>query len=166
MAGCERYPPLPVRRRRVILAALGLAAASGCGGSSNTASTSSALPPGYYIVITNMAYSPLNLAVPAGSTVTVVNRDVAMPHSVTQQVAQATFTPGAPSGTPFDTGLFTGTRTFVVPTGLPTGTVLHYYCASHGSTMATPNGTITIDALASPSPGADPGTPGGGYGGY
>jgi plastocyanin len=149
---------------RFSVLALGLAAASGCGGSSTTASTSSALPPGYYIVITNMTFAPLDLAVPAGSTVTVLNRDAAMPHSVTQQVAAGTFTPGAPSGTPFDTGLFTGSRSFVVPAGLATGTVLHYYCASHGATMATPNGTITIDPLASPSAGADPGPPGGGYG--
>lgn len=149
---------------RISALALGLAATSGCGGSSTTASTSSALPPGYYIVITNMAYSPLDLAVPAGSTVTVVNRDVAMPHSVTQQVAPGTFTPGSPSGTPFDTGLFTGTRSFVVPAGLAAGTVLHFYCASHGATMATPNGTITIDPLAQVSPGVDPGPPGGGSG--
>jgi plastocyanin len=149
---------------RFSILALGVAAASGCGGSSSTASTSSALPPGYYIVITNMSYSPLDLSVPAGSTVTVVNRDVGMPHSVTQQAAPGAFTPGAPSGTPFDTGLFTGTRSFVVPAGLATGTVLHYYCASHGATMTTPNGTITIDPLAQVSPGIDPGTPGGGYG--
>jgi plastocyanin len=149
---------------RFSILALGVATATACGGSGPTASTSSALPPGYYVVITNMSYSPPNLAVPAGSTVTVVNRDVGMPHSVTQQVAPGTFTPGSPSGTPFDTGLFTGTRSFVVPAGLAAGTVLHYYCTSHGATMATPNGTITIDPLAQVSPGIDPGAPGGGTG--
>jgi plastocyanin len=149
---------------RFLVLALGVVGAAGCGGSSTTASTSSALPPGYYVVITNMSYGPLDLAVPAGSTVTVVNRDAGMPHSVTQQAAPGTFTLGAPSGTPFDTGLFTGTRSFVVPAGLAAGTVLHYYCSSHGATMVTPNGTITIDPLAQVSPGLDPGTPGGGYG--
>ena len=133
--------------------------ATACGGSSTPASS---LPPGYSITITNMSFSPLNLAAPAGATVTVLNRD-AMTHSVTQQAAAAAFTLGAPSGTtPFDTGLFTGTRTFTLPAGLADGTVLHYYCSNHTSTMLTPNGTITIAAAAQPGGGIDPG-PGGGY---
>ncbi|MBS1108526.1 MAG: blue (type 1) copper domain [Anaeromyxobacteraceae bacterium] len=133
--------------------------ASACGGSS---ASSSSLPPGYYIVISNMSFAPLNLAAPSGATVTVINRD-SMTHSVTQQAAAAAFTLGAPSGTtPFDTGLFTGTRTFTLPAGLADGTVLHYYCSNHTSTMLTPNGTITIAAAAQPGGGIDPG-PGGGY---
>jgi plastocyanin len=135
-----------------------LALATACGDSTPAASS---LPPGYYITISNLAYAPLNLSAPAGATITVLNRD-AMTHSVTQQVAPATFTPGAPGGgTPFDTGLFTGTKTFTLPAGLVEGTVLSYYCTSHTSTMLTPNGTITIRAAAAPAP--DP-YPGGGTG--
>ncbi len=139
-----------------LVAVLALAAA--CGDSTPAASS---LPPGYYITISGMAYAPLNLSAPAGATITVLNRD-AMAHSVTQQVAPATFTPGAPGGgTPFDTGLFTGTKTFTLPAGLVEGTVLSYYCSSHASMMVTPNGTITIRAAAAPAP--DP-YPGGGTG--
>jgi plastocyanin len=132
-----------------------------CGGTTTPAGTT--LRPGYYIGISSMAYSPLNLAAPAGSTVTVINRD-AMNHSVTSQAAPGSFTPGAAAGAPFDTGLFTGSRTFRIPAGLADGTVLHYYCSSHGSLMATPNGTITIDSTAGVGPApAGGGGVGGGY---
>jgi plastocyanin len=135
-----------------LVTALGLITA--CGDSTPAAAT---LPPGYYITISNLTYSPLDLVAPAGATITVLNRDT-MTHSVTQQAAPGTFTPGTPGGgTPFDTGLFTGTKTFTLPTGLVEGTVLSYYCTSHTSTMATPNGTITIRAAATPAPNPYPG---------
>jgi len=149
-------------RTKLGIAAVVAAAAvsSACGGSSSSSGT---LPPGYYITITNMSFAPLNLSAPAGSTVTVINRDT-MVHSVTQQAAAGAFTVGAPSGTtPFDTGLFAGTRTFTLPAGLADGTVLRYYCSNHTSTMVTPNGTITIAAAAAPGPGIDPGGGGIGY---
>ncbi len=134
--------------------------ASACGSSSTS---SSALPAGYYIIISNMSFAPSNLEAPAGATVTVVNRD-AMVHSVTQQSTAGAFTLGAPAGTtPFDTGLFSGSKAFTLPAGLADGTVLHYYCSNHTSTMLTPNGTITIRAAAPPTPGIDPGGPGTGY---
>lgn len=140
-----------------VMAAASLASA--CGSSSPS---SGALPPGYYVTIRNMSFSPLNLAAPAGATVTVLNRD-AMVHSVTQQAAAAAYTLGAPAGTtPFDTGLFSGTRTIALPAGLADGTVLHYYCSNHTTTMLTPNGTITITSAAPPAPGGDP-VGGGGY---
>lgn len=143
------------------MAALAAAAAlaSACGSSSPSPGT---LPPGYYITISNMSFAPLNLAAPAGATVTVLNRD-AMAHSVTQQAAAGAYTVGAPAGTtPFDTGLFSGTKTFTLPAGLADGTSLHYYCSNHTSTMLTPNGTITITSAAPPAPGTDPGA-GSGY---
>jgi hypothetical protein len=144
---------------RSMLGASVLVAASllvpGCGDSSPSAST---LPPGYYISIAGMSFSPLNLEAPTGATITVLN---AMAHSVTQQAAAGAFVPGAPAGTTaFDTGLFTGTKTFVLPAGLADGTVLHYYCTSHTSLMTTPNGTITIRAAAPPVSGG-PYNPGG-----
>jgi plastocyanin len=130
---------------------------SGCGDSAPSAANT--LPPGYYITISNMSFSPLNLEAPAGATITVLNRDT-MAHSVTQQAAAGAFVVGAPAGTtPFDTGLFTGSKTFSLPTGLADGTVLYYFCTSHTSLMTTPNGTITIRAVAPPVPGGpyDPG---------
>ena len=133
---------------------------SGCGDSASSPATT--LPPGYYISISNMSFSPLDLEAPPGAKVTVVNRD-AMAHSVTQQAAAGAFVAGAPVGsTPFDTGLFTGTKTFVLPAGLADGTVLHYYCSSHASLMTTPNGTITIRVAAPPVDGG-PYNPGTGY---
>ena len=146
---------------RSLLGAYVLVAASllvsGCGDSASSAA--STLPPGYYISISGMSFSPLNLEAPPGATITVLNRD-SMAHSVTQQTAAGAFVPGAPAGTtPFDTGLFTGSKSFALPAGLADGTVLYYYCTSHTSLMTTPNGTITIRASAPPVSGGpyDPG---------
>jgi len=137
-----------------VLAAASLIATA-CGGSSSTSN----LQPGYYITITSaMAFSPVDLAAPPGATITVLNSG-AMLHSVTQQAAPNQFILGGPAGvTPFDTGLFTGTKTFTVPSTLAEGTVLNYFCTSHGALMGTPNGTITVRAAAAPT--VPPGTPG------
>jgi plastocyanin len=137
-----------------VLAAASLAVTA-CGGSSSTSN----LAPGYYITITSaMAFTPLALEAPAGATITVLNNGT-MLHSVTEQAAPFQFVLGGPAGvTPFDTGLFTGTKTFVLPATLTEGTVLNYFCTSHGPLMSTPNGTITIRAAAAPS--VPPGTPG------
>lgn len=142
----------------VILAGAALA----CGSSSNTPSAS--VPgTGFFIVISNMAFIPLNLRVPAGATVTVVNQD-GMEHSVTSEASPGAFTKGSVGGVSFDTGLFTGARTFTIPANAANGTVIPYFCTVHTSTMATPNGTITIDPSAVPT--AAPGGGGGGGGGY
>ncbi len=103
----------------------------------------------YVITISNLAYSPLDLHVPAGATVTVVNKD-GMDHSVTSEATSGSYTPGAPSGVaPFDTGAFSsGQKTFTLPANTPAGTVIPYYCSVHRQTMATPNGTITVDPAA------------------
>lgn len=122
-------------------------AGAGCG--SDTAAAAPG-PPGFVITISNLTFSPANLAAPPGATVTVVNRD-AMLHSVTQEVAPGAFTLGAPAGTtPFDTGLFQGTSSFTLPSTLATGTVLYYYCRSHTTLMTPANATITIDPSAVP----------------
>jgi hypothetical protein len=86
-----------------------------------------------------------------------------MAHSVTSQAAPGQYVLGAPAGVAtFDTGNFTGSATFVVPSGLAEGTTLSYFCRTHTSTMATPNGTLTISATAQPaSPPAGSGTAGG-----
>jgi plastocyanin len=129
---------------------------AGCGSDDTAASR----PTGFYISISNMSFAPLNLAVPPGATVTVLNRD-AMAHSVTSEATAGAFTPGAVAGISFDTGAFTGTRSFTIPSGAVQGTVVPYYCNTHLGTMATPTGTITVDASAQPAP-----EPGGGGGGY
>lgn len=125
----------------------------------------------YTITIRNMAFSPLNLRVPPGATVTVVNQDSVL-HSVTSEATAGAFTPGGVAGVSFDTRLFTGTTTFAIPASAPDGTVVPYYCTSHGGTMTTPNGTITVSVGAGvdggtlptvPTLPTTPNDPGGGY---
>lgn len=94
------------------------------------------------ITIRGYAYSPTNLTVAPGTTITVVNLD-SVSHSVTSESAAGQFTPGAVNGVSFDTGLFTGQHAFTVPNSAPSGTVIPYYCTSHKSMMAT-RGQITI----------------------
>ena len=143
------------------LLAAAVGAALACGDSS-----SSAAPPpqsGFTISISNFSFSPLDLHVPPGATVTVVNHD-AMVHSVTSEATPNAFTPGAVSGVSFDTGQFTGTRTFTIPANAPAGAVVPYFCTSHRGTMTTPNGSITIDPNAAST--TTSGGGGGGGGGY
>lgn len=150
---------------------------AGCGGSSSSPAPTPTPSPtptvggpqAFQLTISGLAFSPLDLQVPAGATVTVVNRD-AMPHSVTSEASPGAFTPGAVGGVQFDTGPFTGTRTFTIPANAATGTVIPYYCTVHLGTMATPNGTITIVAASPPAPTPTPtptptvtSMPGGGY---
>lgn len=143
-----------------------------CGGSSSGSSPAPTPTPtptvggpqSFQLTISGLAFSPLDLQVPAGATVTVVNKD-AMQHSVTSEASPGAFTPGAVGGVQFDTGPFTGTRTFTIPANAATGTVIPYYCTVHLGTMATPNGTLTI-AASTPTPTPTPtvtSMPGGGY---
>jgi plastocyanin len=122
------------------------------------------LPPGYYISISNRAFSPANLAAPPGATVTVINND-AMLHSVTSETTSGAFTHGAVAGVSFDTGAFMGpgVRSFVIPSTAPGGTAVPYYCSVHTSTMATPNATLTVTVGAPPMPPPGGGGGGGGY---
>ncbi len=144
-------------RRLALAGAIACAAITGgCGGSS-----SSSLPPGFYITISGMAFSPANLAVPPGATVTVLNRD-SIAHTVTSEATSGAYTPGSVGGVSFDTGQFTGQKSFTIPSTATEGTVIPYYCKVHTSTMVTPNGTITIQTSAQPGP--PPST--GGSGGY
>lgn len=123
------------------------------GGGDGGSSRSGGDTPQYLIEIQGMAFSPLRLEVAPGATVTVRNLD-AMAHSVTSASSPEAFTPGDVAGISFDTGVFTGERTFTIPDGAPLGTEIPYYCSTHGSTMATPNGTVVITATpASAAPG-------------
>jgi plastocyanin len=142
---------------KVGLAAVVAVIATGCGGSSSSGAAAPAPASGFFIVISNMSFSPLNLQAPAGATVTVVNHD-STPHSVTSEASPNAFTPGLAGGVSFDTGVFTGTRSFQLPSGVANGTVIPYYCTVHKGTMNTPNGAITINSAAQPT--AAPGTSG------
>ena len=142
----------------VAAAALWLA---GCG-SSGGGGGGSTLPNGFYISIAGMAFSPLQLAVPPGGTVTVLNRD-GMNHTVTSEAADGDFTPGSVGGVDFDTGSFIGSKTFTIPSTAADGTVIPYYCKIHTNSMATPNGSIRVDSTAVPAPAPGSGGGGGGY---
>jgi len=135
------------RSTRVVLAGVLSAALAGCGSDGGSTSSGGG-GGGFTITIQNMAFSPVRLAVPPGATVTVNNMDAGTPHSVTSQAADGAFTPGAVGGVQFDTGAFTGTRTFTIPANAPAGTVIPYYCTVHTGSMATPNGAIEIDPAA------------------
>ncbi len=139
-----------------VLASCG-GSSSGGGGSVNNGS------PGFYITIRGMAFSPAQLAVPPGGTVTVVNQD-AMPHSVTSEASPGSFTKAAVSGVEFDTGAFQGQTTFPIPANAPNGTMIPYFCTVHKGAMATPDAWIKVDNTAQPGPA--PGGGGSGGGGY
>ena len=139
----------------------GVLLACGSSGSSGAA----AIPgTGFFIVISNLSFLPLNLHVPPGATVTVVNQD-GMAHSVTSEATSGAFTRGSVGGVSFDTGPFTGVRSFTIPANAATGTVIPYFCTVHLGTMATPNGAITVDpsAVATTAPGGGGGGGGMGY---
>jgi plastocyanin len=144
------------------IAALSISAAA-CGGGYGSSPAAAAPAGGFVITIAGMSFSPLDLRVPPGATVTVVNRDPEV-HSVTSEATPNAFVAGSVAGVSFDTGQFTGTRSFTIPAGAPDGTVVPYFCSSHLAAMNTPTGTITVDAAAQPAaPAPPPPAPGGGY---
>ncbi len=152
-----RYVPFRLALILLVAAACGGSDSSVTAQSTGTGSTQGAS--GFFITISNMSFSPLDLRVPPGATVTVVNKD-GMDHSVTSEATVGSYTPGAPSGvTPFDTGAFaSGQRTFTIPASVAAGTVIPYYCSVHRQAMNTPNGTITIDPSAQPTTTSAPST--------
>lgn len=98
----------------------------------------------FVITIQDFGYSPENLVVPAGGTVTVKNEDT-VPHTVTSQAKVADYTPGAVSGVSFDTGnIAAGTTvTFKIAAVATSGTVVPYYCTLHKAGMKN-GGAITV----------------------
>ncbi len=98
------------------------------------------------ITISNYAYSPSNLSVKPGTTITVVNNDAAIQHSLTSQAALGDYVAGAVSGVTFDSGPFAGpeSRTIIIPTTATPSAVIPYFCTVHLSMMG--QGTITIVA--------------------
>lgn len=140
-----------------IAVAAGAAGMGGCGGGSSD--DGNGLPPGYYITVSGMTFSPANLVVPPGATVNVL---ASVEHSVTSEAAPGNFTPGAVSDISFDTGIFVGQRSFVIPSTAAEGTVIPYYCRNHLGSMTPQNGTITVRAGTAPNPPPGDGK-GGGY---
>ena len=154
-------------RGRTSLLAVIAGAAIACGGSSSSSPAPAPVPQasGFNLTITGLAYSPLNLHVPPGGTVTVTNADTTQ-HSVTSEASPNSYVPGSVSGISFDTGAFgAGTKTFTIPSSAPSGTVVPFYCTVHLTMMATPNGSITVDPSATPTT-ATGGGGGGGIPGY
>ncbi len=147
-------------RTKTCLVGLAAGIAMACGSSSSAPAVSQ---PGFFITISGMSFSPLDLHAPAGAIVTVVNED-GIDHSVTSEASANAFTPGSVGGVAFDTGAFTGSRSFTLPANAPNGTAIPYYCTVHKAIMATPNGTLTVDSSAQPT--QPPGGGGGGGGGY
>lgn len=120
--------------------------------------TPAANPPSSFVItIQAMAFSPVRLEVTPGATVTVRNLDGEV-HSVTSQSTPGSFRPGSANGVSFDTGLFTGERTFTIPANAPVGATVPFFCSSHLQTMVTPNGEIAIVAAPTGS-GGTPSTP-------
>ncbi|MGO9063570.1 MAG: plastocyanin/azurin family copper-binding protein [Myxococcaceae bacterium] len=106
---------------------------------------SSSTPALNTITISNYTYSPSNLSVQPGTTVTVINAD-GTDHSVTSQTALSTYAPGAVDNVQFDTGPFVGRTTFTISSTAQAGTVIPYYCSVHKGTMGMGQGQITIVA--------------------
>ena len=98
---------------RVSLAALALVAAA-CGGSDDGGGSSSAGAGAKTVTISNFEFAPDTLEVKVGDTVTVDNKDQTE-HTVTARDKS------------FDTGTFTGTKTFTVTKA---GT-FEYVCEIH-----------------------------------
>jgi plastocyanin len=141
--------------RIVVVEALAAIVAVGCGGGGSNGggtvtTTGTPTPTGFVIRIAALRYSPVNLSVPPGATITVVNEDVTL-HSVTSEATTGAYTPGGVNGVTFDTGAFsTGQRTIQIPTTAAAGTVIPFYCTAHLTMMLPPNGTITVDPAAQP----------------
>ena len=105
---------------------------------------SSSTPSANTITISNYAYSPSNLSVTPGTTITVVNNDTVQ-HSLTSEAALGDYLAGGVSGVAFDTGPFgPGSRTITIPTTATPGTVIPYFCTVHRSMMT--QGTVTVVA--------------------
>ena len=132
----------------VVAALAGVSLACGSSSSSNPAPAAPAT--GFFITIASLAYSPANLHVPPGGTVTVINLDTTL-HSVTSEATTGAFTKGSVGGVQFDTGAFTGTTSFTIPANATNGTVIPFFCTVHLAMMIPQNGTITVDTSAQPT---------------
>ena len=96
------------------------------------------------ITIQSFSFSPLNIGVAPGTTVTVKNNDSA-PHTVTSEAKAENYVSGSVSGISFDTGSFTTPdKTITIPANAVPGTVIPYFCKVHTSGMTTKTGYVTV----------------------
>jgi plastocyanin len=109
----------------------------------------------FTMTIQGMAFSPENLTVAPGATVQVTNKDGSTPHSVTSESTAGTYVPGSVAGVSFDTGIFTGSRSFTIPSSAPVGTVIPFFCRVHGPAMVD---ATKVQITIGP-PGTAPNTP-------
>ncbi|MCI0569448.1 MAG: plastocyanin/azurin family copper-binding protein [Myxococcaceae bacterium] len=117
----------------VVASAL-VACSGGVGSPDGRGPSASGGPVSAVITIQDFTFSPVNLEVSPGQTVTVRNLDP-VPHTVTSQSAPDTYVPGAVASVSFDTGAFTGEQTFTIPASAPPGTVVPYFCTVHKAGM-------------------------------
>jgi plastocyanin len=124
-----------MRTFRVFAVLAAGALACHCGASSTPAPNT--------INVSNFQYNPANLSVAPGPPTNVTNQD-GMQHSVTSESLTNAFTPGAVNGVQFDTGAFSTSGTFTIPSTATVGTVIPYYCTVHLQMMG--QGQVTVVA--------------------
>jgi len=114
------------------------------GGNTDAGSNPDTVASAAEISIQHFTFSPGDLMVQPGATITVRNNDT-VPHTVTSQSAPRAFVPGAVQGISFDTGIIPagGTATITIPATAPHGTVIPYYCSVHTTAMAN-DGQVTV----------------------
>jgi plastocyanin len=114
---------------------------SGPGGTGGTGGPGGGGAPGEFTIdIVDFAYSPEQLTVPAGATVTVRNSGTA-PHSVTSGTCvQTTCTESDLNGVGFDTGIIEpgASATFTIPADAASGTEVPYFCVVSPGVGTTP----------------------------
>ena len=112
--------------------------------SSSTAGSTGGTTGGPYVItIQNLQFTPANLDVPVGATVTVQNVD-GFPHTVTSSADTTAYTNGAVDGVTFNVSVGGGvTKTFAL-TGGHAGDVIPYFCNIHTSGMVPNHPTITL----------------------
>ncbi|HET6576764.1 MAG TPA: plastocyanin/azurin family copper-binding protein [Gemmatimonadales bacterium] len=133
---------------RSLLASLGLLAAVGCGGGDSGTPSSPSGGDGASVTVGNNFFSPVDISVPAGSTVTWTWAAGDTTHNVTFDDGSAT----SPTQT---SGNFQ--RTFTAP-----GTFA-YHCSIHGAALM--HGTVTVTGAGTGGQPPGGGTGGGGMGG-
>lgn len=94
------------------------------------------------ITIDNDTFDPVEFTAEPGELITVVNDDDES-HTVTSQSDEDEFDDTGD----FDTGTIEAgeTDSFTIPADAEDGDTFFFYCDIHTSSMATPNGTITIE---------------------
>ena len=113
------------------------------GPSSSSSSTGGSTGGSFVITIQNLQFTPANLDVPVGATVTVQNMD-GFPHTVTSSADTTSYSNGAVDGVTFDVSVGGGvTKTFAVSGG-HAGDVVPYFCNIHTSGMVPNHATITL----------------------